>query len=93
MPGWQRNPPIHESPFYYVEYGLAQLGAVQVWRNTLDDRASAIASYVKALSLGGSAPLPHLYSTAGARFAFDAGTLGMAVDLMQKTIAELEASY
>jgi oligoendopeptidase F len=92
MTGWQRKPHIHDSPFYYVDYGLAQLGAVQVWRNTLNDRASAIAAYRKALSLGGSAPLPHLYATAGARFAFDAGTLGMAVDLMQKTIAELETS-
>ncbi|OGO62526.1 MAG: M3 family oligoendopeptidase [Chloroflexi bacterium RBG_19FT_COMBO_55_16] len=92
MTGWQRKPHIHDSPFYYVEYGLAQLGAVQVWRNSLNDRASAIAAYRMPLSLGGSAPLPHLFSTAGARFTFDAGTLSMSVDLMQKTITDLEAS-
>jgi len=90
--GWQRKSHIFDSPFYFVEYGLAQLGAVQVWRNTLSDRAKAISAYRKALSLGGSAPLPDLYAAAGARLAFDAGTLGLAVDLIQKTIAELENS-
>ena len=92
MTGWQRKAHIHEVPFYYVEYGLAQLGAVQVWRNALNERASAIAAYRKALSLGGSAPLPQLYSTAGAKLAFDAGTLSEAIDLMLQTVSELESS-
>lgn len=92
MTGWQRKAHIHEAPFYYVEYGLAQLGAVQIWRNALNDRSSSIAAYRKALSLGASAPLPQLYSTAGAKLAFDAGTLGEAVDLMLQTISELESS-
>ena len=45
MTGWHRKQHIHRSPFYYVEYGLAQLGAVQVWRNALTDQAASLANY------------------------------------------------
>ncbi|RPJ20247.1 MAG: hypothetical protein EHM35_19710 [Planctomycetaceae bacterium] len=48
--GWHRKRHIHRTPFYYVEYGLAQLGAVQVWSNALHDQAEAVACYRKALS-------------------------------------------
>lgn len=89
--GWQRKAHIHTDPFYYVEYGLALLGAVQVWHNALKDRAAAVAAYRKALSLGYSKPLPQLFATAGARFAMDAGTLGKAVDLMLEAIEDLES--
>jgi oligoendopeptidase F len=75
---------------YYVEYGLAQLGAAQVWRNALSDQAGSVAAYRRALSLGGTVTVPEMYAAAGAKFAFDAETLGQAVDLMMKTIAELE---
>jgi oligoendopeptidase F len=90
--GWQRKLHIHQNPFYYIEYGLAQLGALQVWRNSMSDQAGAVAAYRRALSLGGTATLPQLYATAGARFAFDAGTLQEAVDLAEETIADLEKS-
>ena len=75
MTGWHRKGHIHQVPFYYVEYGMAQLGAVQVWRNALRDQAGAVAAYRRALALGGTAPLPQLYAAAGARFAFDADIL------------------
>ena len=90
MTGWQRKLHIHEDPFYYVEYGLALLGAAQVWRNALKDQRAATAAYRWALALGGTATLPQLYAAAGARFAFDASTLGEVVDLMERTISELE---
>ena len=90
MSGWQRRLHIHEDPFYYVEYGLAQLGAFQVWGNALGDQAGAVAAYRKALSLGGTATLPQLYATAGARLAFDAGTLSGAIRLAEETITKLE---
>ncbi len=89
MTGWHRKQHIHRSPFYYVEYGLAQLGAVQVWRNALRDQAGALAAYRRALSLGGTVSLPELYQAAGARFAFDAGTLREAVELIENVIAQL----
>ena len=90
MTGWHRKLHIHRYPFYYIEYGVAQLGAVQVWKNALEDQAGAVASYRKALSLGGTARLPELYRTAGAKFAFDAGTLGEAANLVEETITALE---
>ncbi|MCZ7546935.1 MAG: M3 family metallopeptidase [Anaerolineae bacterium] len=92
MTGWHRKLHIHQVPLYYVEYGLAQLGAVQVWSGALRDQAGAVARYRRALALGGTASLPDLYATAGAKFAFDAGTLGEAVALMERTIAELDTA-
>ena len=88
--GWHRKLHIHKMPFYYVEYGLAQLGAVQIFGNALKDQAGAVAAYRKALSLGGTMTLPQLFAAAGARFAFDSAMLKTAVDLMEKVIGELE---
>ncbi len=89
--GWMRKLHIFQLPFYYVEYGLAQLGAVQVWANALEDQQGAVAAYRKALALGGTVTLPELYAAAGAKFAMDAATLRRAVDLMMRVIEELEA--
>ena len=54
MSGWHRKLHISYPPFYYVEYGLAQLGAVQIWRRSLRDKAGALAAYRRALALGGA---------------------------------------
>jgi oligoendopeptidase F len=89
--GWHRKLHIFQIPFYYVDYGLAQVGAAQVWRNSLRDQAGAVAQYRHMLSLGGTLPLPQLYEAAGAKFAFDAQTLGELVGLIEHTIEELEA--
>jgi oligoendopeptidase F len=88
--GWHRKPHIHQVPFYYVEYGLAQLGAVQIFGNALKNHEKAVADYRKALSLGGMVTLPQLFDTAGAKFAFDTSILKTAVGLMEKVIGELE---
>jgi oligoendopeptidase F len=89
MTGWHRKLHIHQVPFYYVEYGLAQLGAVQVWRNSLQNQPNAVKQYRHALSLGGTVSLPQLYQAAGAKFSFDVGTLSEAVGLIERTIDEL----
>lgn len=89
--GWQRKLHIFQIPFYYVDYGLAQLGAVQVWRGALDDQAGAVAAYRRGLALGGTRPLPELYAAAGAKFAFDTATVSEAVALIERTLAQLEA--
>ena len=88
--GWHRKLHIFVGPFYYVEYGMAQLGAIQIWANSLRNHKQAVADYRKAHRLGGTASLPDLYATAGAKFAFDVPMLKMAVDLCERTIAELE---
>ena len=87
---WHRQGHIFLSPFYYIEYGLAQLGAVQIWANSLHDQQKAVADYRKALALGATVPLPELFATAGAKFVFDANTLKEAVDLMEEVIGEME---
>ena len=87
--GWHRKQHIHRAPFYYVEYGVAQLGSVLVWKGALQDQAEAVRRYRQALAMGGTATLPELYATAGARFAFDAGTLGEAVELLEDEINKL----
>ncbi len=91
MTGWHRKLHIHLIPFYYVEYGLAQLGSAQVWRGSLSDQKGAVSRYQKALALGGTVTLPKLYEAAGAKFAFDAETMREAVTLIEKTVSELEA--
>jgi len=90
MTGWQRKDHIHFAPFYYVEYGLAQLGAAQIWHNALNNQSSAVQNYRRALQLGCIVPLPDLFKAAGVKLAFDAKTLGEAVELMEKKIGELE---
>ncbi|MFI5272083.1 MAG: M3 family oligoendopeptidase [Ktedonobacterales bacterium] len=87
---WRRQGHVWVDPFYYVEYGMAQLGAVQVWGNSLRDPSAAVAAYRHALSLGATVSLPDLYTAAGARFAFDADTLRAAVELMERVRGELE---
>ncbi len=87
--GWHRKSHIHRYPFYYIEYGLSQLGAIQIWANALEDQAGALAAYRAALALGGTATIKELYAAAGARLAFDAQTLGDAVNLLERTILEL----
>ncbi len=88
--GWHRKLHIFQIPFYYVEYGLAQLGAVQVWANALQDQAAAVRQYRGALALGCTRSLPELYAAAGAKLAFDADTLKRAVDLIETTIDKLD---
>ena len=87
--GWHRKDHIHQIPFYYVEYGLAQLGAAQIWNNSLGDEKQAVEAYRKALALGGTVSLPELYETAGVKFAFDVATLRRAAQQMEKTILSL----
>jgi oligoendopeptidase F len=88
---WHRQGHPFEAPFYYIEYGLALLGAIQVWANARKDQKKAVDDYRKALSLGATVALPQLFATAGAKFAFDARILKEAVDLMEEVIGEMEA--
>ena len=86
MTGWHRKQHIFRAPFYYVEYGMAQVGAVQVWRNVLEDRAAGIQKYREALALGGTHSLRELYSKAGAKFQFDVATMKDVVSLLEEKI-------
>ena len=84
---WHRQLHIFIHPFYYVEYGIAQLGALQVWANSKADKTKALNDYKKSLALGGSRPLPELFAAAGCKFQFDAATIHPLIRLAG---AELE---
>ncbi|MBO0702811.1 MAG: M3 family oligoendopeptidase [Candidatus Dormibacteraeota bacterium] len=87
---WYRQLHIFEAPFYYIEYGLAQLGALQVWRNSLRDPARALSRYREMLALGNTRPLPELYRAAGARLIFDAEGMRELIELLEEELARLE---
>ncbi len=87
--GWHRKLHIFQVPFYYVEYGLAQIGALQVWRNAMADQARAVASYRTALALGNTRSLPELFAAAGASFAFDRRTVGELMALVARQLEQL----
>ena len=88
---WYQQPHFFANPFYYIEYGIAQLGALQVWRNSLSDQLNAARSYRSALALGATERLPDLYAAAGARLIFDARGMQELVTLVEERIEELSA--
>lgn len=88
---WQRQLHLYQAPFYYIEYGIAKLGALQVWRNAMVDRPAAVGAYRRALALGGSRPLPELFAAAGARFDFTYATLAPLMELLEARLALLPA--
>jgi oligoendopeptidase F len=88
--GWHRKLHIFTVPLYYVEYGIAQLGAAQVWANSLKDQAAALKAYRYGLSLGNTRTLPELFQAAGAKLSFDATTMGEMVALIEGEIGRLE---
>ena len=87
---WHRQLHIFLHPFYYVEYGIAQLGALQIWANSKTDKAKALRDYQRALALGGSRPLPELFATAGCRFEFNAKSIQPLVALLRRELLALD---
>lgn len=86
---WQRQLHLYHAPFYYVEYGIAQLGALQIWMKAKEDPRRALANYRAALALGGTKPLPDLFSAAGIRFDFSERTLGPLMNAVNEELASL----
>ncbi len=87
---WHRQLHIFIHAFYYIEYGIAQLGALQVWANSKRNKARALNSYKSALQLGGSRPLPQLFAAAGCQFEFSQKTIAPLVKVVRKELAGLE---
>ncbi|MBL9173074.1 MAG: M3 family oligoendopeptidase [Verrucomicrobiales bacterium] len=87
---WHKQLHIFLYPFYYVEYGIAQLGALQVWANSMRDPARALADYKAGLALGGARPLPELFQRAGCRFDFTRETLRPLTALVREELAKLD---
>jgi len=87
---WQGTLHYYCLPFYMIEYAFAALGALQIWDNYLHDPQTAIRQYRFALSLGATRTVPELYEAAGAKFAFDTAMLQRVVQLITRTVEELE---
>jgi oligoendopeptidase F len=89
---WYRQLHIFLYPFYYIEYGLAQLGALQVWRRSRSDQAGAVRDYREALALGSTVSLPAMYARAGARFGADQALIRDLVRLVEDELARLRSA-
>jgi oligoendopeptidase F len=87
--GWQRQLHLFEVPFYYIEYGIAQLAAIGMWKQYKENRKSAIANYTNALSKGGTLTLPELYETAGLPFDFSPSRMKELMDLVRSELSKL----
>ncbi|MES2767201.1 MAG: M3 family oligoendopeptidase [Bacteroidota bacterium] len=81
--GWQFSH-VFERPFYYIEYAIAQLGALQVWRNYTQNPKKAIDDYLAALELGGTVSMKEVYERAGVKFDFSAEMIASLMDFAQK---------
>jgi oligoendopeptidase F len=86
---WYRQLHIFLYPFYYIEYGLAQLGALQVWGNSRSSPGSAVTAYRSFLAEGAVRPLPELYRAAGAMLVFDASAMRPLIDAVEEEIERL----
>jgi len=86
---WHRQLHLYHAPFYYIEYGIAQLGALQIWLNYQQDRKQALGQLLEAFELGGTRPLPELFETAGIRFGFDAATIQPLVEAIETELDKL----
>lgn len=87
---WQRQLHLFSHPFYYIEYGIAQLGSLQLWMRSLDEgEAVAIDAYLHALSLGGSRPLPELFEAAGIKLDFSVETIARLAERVEAELAKL----
>jgi oligoendopeptidase F len=87
---WQRQGHLFGSPFYYIEYGIAQLGALGLWLKSLEEGpAAALKAYKRSMSLGGSRPLPELFAAADLPFDFGPDTVGRLVARAETEMAKL----
>jgi len=87
--GWQKQLHLYEVPFYYIEYGIAQLGAIGLWMQYKNDPQQALDNYVNALSLGATKTLPELYKAAGLEFDFSANNIKKLMDFVNDQMEKL----
>lgn len=90
--GWQRQLHLFEVPFYYIEYGIAQLGAIGLWMQYKNNPDAAVENYIKALDLGGTRILPELFETAGLRFDFSPAHISQLMGFVQQEMLALAKS-
>ena len=87
---WQKQLHIFEVPFYYVEYGIAQLGAIAVWKNYKNDPEKALSKYLEALKLGYTKTIKEIYETAGVEFNFSASYVKELAEFVKREMGKLD---
>jgi oligoendopeptidase F len=87
--GWQRQLHLFEVPFYYIEYGIAQLGALGLWMQYKQDKERALDNYTEALSLGGTKTLPELYEAANLKFNFSGQYIKQLMDFLRLELEKI----
>jgi oligoendopeptidase F len=86
---WQKQLHLYEVPFYYIEYGMAQLGAVAVWRNFKKDKERGLKNYQDALRLGNMTTIPEIYKAAGIKFDFSRGYIKELMSFVKDELAKV----
>ena len=86
---WQKQLHLFEVPFYYIEYAIAQLGAIAIWKNYKENPEKALQQYLDALSLGYSKPINEIYETAGIKFDFSIGYVEELVSFVKDELQKL----
>ncbi len=89
LTAWQKQLHLFEVPFYYIEYGMAQLGAIAVWRNYKKDPEKGYALYKQALALGYTKSIPEVYKAAGIKFDFSKAYIKELMDFVKEELSRL----
>jgi oligoendopeptidase F len=87
---WQKQLHLFEVPFYYIEYGMAQLGAIAVWKNFKENPRTGLQDYLHALQLGNTTTIPEIYSAAGIKFDFSKGYISELMAFVKAELDKLE---
>ncbi|MGM0581442.1 MAG: M3 family oligoendopeptidase [Bacteroidota bacterium] len=86
---WQKQLHLYEVPFYYIEYGMAQLGAVAVWKNYKTDPKKGLDSYMKALKMGYTKSIPEVYEAADIKFDFSKKNISELMNFVKEEMQKL----
>ncbi|MEC9001133.1 MAG: M3 family metallopeptidase, partial [Candidatus Thermoplasmatota archaeon] len=86
---WQQQGHLYGVPFYYIEYGIAQLGSLQLWKTQLGNSQKALDDYANAMKLGNTRTLPELFSAADLKLGFDEEHFLSLMDSVKSSLAEL----
>jgi oligoendopeptidase F len=87
---WQKQLHVFELPFYYIEYGIAQLGAIAIWKNYKENPEKALQQYLDALSLGYTKPMNEIYETAGIKFDFSSSYINELASFVKDELDKLD---
>ncbi|MEM9932743.1 MAG: M3 family metallopeptidase, partial [Bacteroidota bacterium] len=87
---WQKQLHIFEVPFYYIEYAIAQLGALAIWKNFKEDPEKGLTQYVDALKMGYTRPIPDIYEAAGISFDFSSDYMKECLEFCLEEYQKIE---